>query len=483
MAPVSDKHYDYLVIGGGSGGVASARRAAKYGKKVLVVEAQYNKLGGTCVNVGCVPKKVMWYAADNAHRKSQLGAYGLPNGGQTNYGEFAWGEFKEKRDAYVRRLNGIYESNLKKEGVDYIFGHARFVNANADVEVTSVGDQQFLAQNVSKGDKLTFTADHVLIATGGAPIVPPDVEGSELGISSNGFFALTKQPKSVAVVGAGYIGVELSGFFLALGTETSMVIRGETVLRSFDEVIQNTITDHYTDKLHINMIKKSGSVTKIEQLENGLKRATLGNGQTIEAEEVIWTIGRKSLVDIGLDKVGVKTNDKSQVVTDEYQQTANPKVYSLGDVVGKVELTPVAIAAGRRLSNRLFSGKPEFENDKLDYTNIPSVVFSHPEVGTIGLTEKEAAQKYGKDNIKVYQSKFTAMYYAMMDAEHKEPTIYKIICSGPEEKVVGLHLIGDASSEILQGFGVAIKMGATKADFDNCVAIHPTSAEELVTMT
>ncbi|RLV83340.1 Glutathione reductase [Meyerozyma sp. JA9] len=483
MAPVSEKHYDYLVIGGGSGGVASARRAASYGKKVLLVEAQFNRLGGTCVNVGCVPKKVMWYAADNAHRKSQLGAYCLPGGGETSHGDFAWSEFKEKRDAYVRRLNGIYERNLVKEGVHYLFGFARFVNSSGDVEVTVSEDHEFLSTKVSKNEKLTFTADNVLIATGGAPIVPPDVEGSDLGITSDGFFQLTKQPKSVAIVGAGYIGVEFSGFFSALGTQTTMVIRGDTVLRAFDDVIQHTITDHYVNRLGVNMIKQSGSVTKIEPAANGLKKVYLGNGSTVEAEEVLWTIGRKTLVDIGLDVVGVKTNDRGQVVVDEYQQTSNAKIFSLGDVVGKVELTPVAIAAGRRLSNRLFSGKPEFAHAKLDYENIPSVIFSHPEAGSIGLSSKEAEKKYGKDNIKVYQSKFTSMYYAMMDADHKDPTVYKIVCAGPEEKVVGLHLVGDASSEILQGFGVAIKMGATKADFDNCVAIHPTAAEELVTMT
>lgn len=485
MAPVSTKHYDYLVIGGGSGGVASARRAAKYGAKVLLVEAKFNKLGGTCVNVGCVPKKVMWYAADNAHRIGQLPAYGLPSNGEIKYGDFAWLSFKEKRDAYIKRLNGIYERNLNKENVEFIYGRARFINSNGDVEVTVSADHEvpFLSKTVKKDEKLTFSADKILIATGGAPIVPPSVEGSELGITSDGFFELEKQPKSVAIVGAGYIGVELAGVFQSLGSKTSMVIRGDTVLRAFDEIIQNTITDHYANKLGVNVIKQSGSVSKIEKLANGLKKVSLGNGESLEVEEVIWTIGRKSLLDLGLEHVGVEVNDKGQVVADDFQQTANPKIFSLGDVVGRVELTPVAIAAGRKLCNRLFSGKPEFAEDKLDYNNVPSVIFSHPEAGSIGLTSKEAEQKYGKDNIKIYQAKFTAMYYAVMEEHQKAPTAYKIVCAGKEEKVVGLHIVGDASSEILQGFGVAIKMGATKADFDNCVAIHPTSAEELVTMT
>ena len=491
MAPVTSisKNYDFLVIGGGSGGVACARRAASYGKKVLLVESKFHKMGGTCVNVGCVPKKVMWYAADMAHKKHQMKSYGLSTtDDEVKYGDFNWGLIKDKRDAYVKRLNGIYERNLNKEKVDYLFGYAKFVNANADVEVTLTGDQEiaFLEEGktFSKNEKFVFSSDKVLIATGGAPIVPPKVEGAELGITSDGFFDLEKQPKSVAVVGAGYIGVELSGIFQSFGSETHLVIRGDTVLRSFDEIIQNTITDHYTDKLGVNVIKQSGSVSKVEGTKDGKKKVFLGNGQVLEVDELVWTVGRKSLVDIGLDLVGVKSNDKDQVIADEYQQTSNPKIFSIGDVVGKVELTPVAIAAGRRLSNRLFSGKEIFAQDKLDYENVPSVIFSHPEAGSIGLSTSEAKKVYGDDNVKVYTSKFTAMYYAMMDSDDfKSPTYYKIVVTGPEEKVVGLHIVGDASAEILQGFGVAIKMGATKKDFDNCVAIHPTSAEELVTMT
>ncbi|CAK7896733.1 glutathione reductase [[Candida] anglica] len=492
MAPTSStsiKHYDYLVIGGGSGGVASARRAASYGKKVLLVESKFNKLGGTCVNVGCVPKKVMWYAADLAHKKHQLKSYGLSKNDddEVKFGDFDWSHIKEKRDAYVTRLNGIYARNLEKEGVEYLFGYAQFANSNADVEVTLSGDQElgFLEEGkkYAKDEKLLFSADKILIATGGQPIVPPKVEGSEFGITSDGFFALEKQPESVAVVGAGYIGVELSGVFQSLGSKTHLVIRGDTVLRSFDEAIQDTVTDYYTDKLGVNVIKQSGSVTKVEKTTSGKKKVYLGNGEVLEVDELVWTVGRKSLVNIGLEKVDVNVNDHQQVIVDEYQQSSNPKILSLGDVVGNVELTPVAIAAGRKLSNRLFSGKKEFAEDKLDYTNIPSVVFSHPEAGSIGLTTKQAKEKYGEENIKIYQSRFTSMYYAMMEDDSlKSPTFYKIIVAGEDEKVVGLHIIGDDSGEILQGFGVAIKMGATKKDFDSCVAIHPTSAEELVTM-
>lgn len=464
--------------------MASARRAAQYGAKVLVVESNFNKLGGTCVNVGCVPKKVMWYAADVAHKKNHLHAYGLSKEKlHVQFGDFDWAKIKQKRDDYVTRLNGIYHRNLAKEKVDVIFGRASFVNDEGDVEVTLSGDQEvdFLSELFNKGDKLTFSSDKILIATGGEAIVPPAVEGNELGITSDGFFELREQPKSVAIVGVGYIGVELAGVFQSLGTQVHLIARGETVLRSFDEVIQNTVTDYYSNRLGVDIIKNSRA-EKVEKAGGRLK-VHLKDGITLDVDQVIWTIGRKALTNIGLDKTSVKLSETGHVVVNEYQETSHKKIYSLGDVVGNHELTPVAIAAGRKLSNRLFSGQEAHAKDKLDYTNIPSVIFSHPEAGSIGLTSKQAIEKYGKDNIKIYNSKFTAMYYAMMDSdEEKAPTVYRVICAGKEEKVVGLHIVGDSSAEILQGFGVAIKMGATKQDFDNCVAIHPTSAEELVTL-
>ncbi|ODV98621.1 hypothetical protein PACTADRAFT_48342 [Pachysolen tannophilus NRRL Y-2460] len=464
MAPIDKTHFNYLVIGGGSGGVASARRAASYGAKVLLIESK--AMGGTCVNVGCVPKKVMWYASDLAGRIAQAKEYGFnvdPQAAKT----FDWGYFKPKRDAYIERLNGIYERNLTKEGVEYIYGFAKF-NDKGTVDVVTK----------DTNETLTFSADNYLIATGGHPIFPENIPGYEYGIDSDGFFKLSKQPKKVALVGAGYIGIELAGVFQGLGSETHLVIRGETVLRSFDEIIQHTITDHY-EKIGINVHKQS-QVVKVEKIKDDFLKVHLNNGEILEVEALIWTIGRKSLSGIGLDKIGVKLNDKEQVEVNEWQETNVPNVYSLGDVVGKVELTPVAIATGRKLSNRLF-GPEVYAKQKQDFNNVPSVVFSHPEAGSIGLSEKEAIEKYGESNLKIYRSKFTAMYYAMLS--HKAPTSYKLICLKTEnERVIGLHIVGDSSAEILQGFGVAIKMGATKADFDNCVAIHPTSAEELVTL-
>ena len=460
------KTYDYIVIGGGSGGVASSRRAASYGAKTLLIEGK--ALGGTCVNVGCVPKKVMWYASDLATRVQHAHEYGLFQDSPLDFKDmkFNWGYLKEKRDAYVHRLNGIYERNLLKEGVEVIFGWAKF---NKDGAITVNNDESVL-----------YKGKHVLIATGGKPMHPENIPGYELGIDSDGFFRLTEQPKNVVIVGAGYIATEFAGFFNGLGSNTHLVIRGATVLRKFDESIQNTITDYYIEQ-GIN-IHKLSKVTKVEKnKETGKLTVYLDHDNEIieDVDQVIWAIGRKSFLGFGLENVGVKLNDRDQIIVDEYQNTNVPNIHALGDIVGNVELTPVAIAAGRKLSNRLF-GPPEFANDKLDYTNIPSAIFSHPEAGSIGLSEAQAIEKYGKENIKVYNSKFTSMYYAMLS--EKSPTRYKLICEGPNEKVVGLHLIGDGSSEILQGFGVAIKMGATKKDFDNCVAIHPTSAEEIVTL-
>ncbi|AOA64332.1 Glutathione oxidoreductase [Komagataella phaffii CBS 7435] len=460
--PSIAQHYKYLVIGGGSGGVASARRAAKHGAKTLLIEGK--ALGGTCVNVGCVPKKVMWYASDLAGKLSIAKDYGFNVAGDFS---FNWTTLKEKRDAYVKRLNGIYERNLEKEGVDYVYGWAKF-NPDGKVEVT-----------LHDGKKAVYSADHILIATGGQTALPSEeqITGVKLGIDSDGFFKLEKQPKRVAIVGAGYIGIEFAGVFNGLGSETHLIIRGDTVLRKFDDIIQETVTSYY-EKSGINVHKQS-QVTKVTKNEDGSLDLLLTTGKTVQVDELIWTIGRKSFLGLGLDNIGVKLNDKNQIIVDEYQRTNVPNVYSLGDVVGNVELTPVAIAAGRKLSNRLFGGD-QFKDQKMDYNNVPSVVFSHPESGSIGLTEKQAIERFGKNQIKVYQSKFVSMFYAM--SEHKSPIAYKLIVQGDNEKVVGLHIVGDSSAEILQGFGVAIKMGATKADFDNCVAIHPTSAEELVTM-
>jgi glutathione reductase (NADPH) len=475
MAPTtgtSGGHYQLLVIGGGSGGVATARRAAKYGVKTLLIEGK--ALGGTCVNVGCVPKKVMWSASDLAARIQHARGYcfeGLPE-----KISFNWPAFKEKRDAYVHRLNGSYARNLEKEGVDYVFGWAKF----ADKKTVEVA--------LREGGTKTYTADHILIAAGGKPKIPENVKGAEYGLTSDGFFDLETQPETVAIVGAGYIAVEFAGVFNGLGTKTHLLIRHDSVIRSFDNILGDTIVETY-EKHGVHVHKQSKwTEDGIEKLPNGQLKLHFvdkdnSTPTSIVVDKVFWTVGREPLTStLNVDIPGVKLDDKGKAVTDEYQNTNVPGIYSVGDLASNdVELTPVAIAAGRRLANRLF-GPEKFKNDKLDYNNIPSAIFSHPESGSIGLSEKAARKKYGDDDIKVYTSSFISMYYAPLEQHEKMPTKYKIVCQGPDEKVVGLHLIGDGSSEILQGFGAAIKMGATKADFDNVVAIHPTSAEEIVTM-
>ncbi|KAG6037952.1 GTP-binding protein gtr1 [Claviceps citrina] len=470
MAPISkEKETDYLVLGGGSGGLGSARMASsKYGAKTMVVEAA--RLGGTCVNVGCVPKKVTYNAAAIAETIHDAKAYGFS---VEQTAPFDWPTFKNKRDAYIKRLNGIYERNLGNDQVEYLHGWGRLVSKN-QVEVTQ-----------DDGSKVLVRAKKILVAVGGRPGSPPSIPGAELGINSDGFFDIAVQPKRVAIVGAGYIAVEFAGMFNALGTETHLLIRHKTFLRNFDPMIQEAVTNEY-DRLGVHLHRES-QASRIEKGADGKLTVTYkdaqGNESSIpDVDHLIWAVGRVPETDkIGLQEVGVKLNDKGHVVVDEYQNTSVDGIYALGDVTGQVELTPVAIAAGRKLAHRLF-GPAEFSALKLDYANVPSVVFSHPEVGSIGLTEPQAMERYGKDNIKVYKTAFTAMYYAMMDPDQKGPTSYKLIVTGPEEKVVGLHIMGLGSGEMLQGFGVAIKMGATKADFDSCVAIHPTSAEELVTL-
>ncbi|KAF2479947.1 hypothetical protein BDY17DRAFT_302958 [Neohortaea acidophila] len=464
MAPIQ-KECDFLVLGGGSGGLACARRASgMYGAKAIVVEVK--RLGGTCVNVGCVPKKITWYAAAIQETLHEAKNYGFS---VTQDKPFDWKYFSDKRAAYIKRLNGIYEKNLVNDKVEYLHGLAAFVDPHK-VKVT-----------LDDNTEVNITAKKILVAVGGYPVVP-DVPGAEHGITSDGFFELPEQPKKVAVVGAGYIAVELAGMFNALGTETHLFIRHDKFLRTFDPMVQDKVVEEY-ERQGIHLHKKS-TPKKVTDLGGGKKKVEYSdsNGEgSVDVDCLLWAVGRApELEKLNLDVTGVKLNEKQHVITDEYQNTNVEHIYSLGDACDRgYELTPVAIAAGRRLADRLFGG---IKDAKLVYDNIPSVVFSHPCVGSIGLTEPAAREKYGDENIKIYKSNFTAMYYSMFEQEDKGPTSFKLVCAGKEEKVVGLHILGIGSDEMLQGFGVAVKMGATKKDFDSCVAIHPTSAEELVTM-
>ncbi|MBU3023455.1 glutathione-disulfide reductase [Aestuariibacter sp. A3R04] len=447
------KEFDYICVGGGSGGIASANRAAKHGKKVALIEG--GDIGGTCVNVGCVPKKAMWFGANVAEA---IHKYSEDYGFDVTVNNFSWEVLVANRQAYIQRIHASYDKVLAKNEITWVKGFAKFVSDNV-IEVN--GEQ--------------FTAPHITIATGGSPRLP-DIPGAEYGIDSDGFFELATQPKRAVVVGAGYIGVELAGVLCSLGTHTDLVIRHATPLRHFDPLIADTLTE-LIDREGPTLHKQSG-VEKVEKHKDGTLTVTLTTGEVIDTDVLVWAIGRTpSSGNIGLQNTAVETDDKGYIKVDKFQNTAAKGVYALGDVTGHVELTPVAIKAGRLLSERLFNGQKEAH---LDYSLIPTVVFSHPPIGTIGLTEPEAIEEYGTDNIKVYTSSFSAMYTAV--TRHRQATKMKLICAGEDEKIVGLHGIGMGMDEMLQGFAVAIKMGATKADFDACVAIHPTSSEEFVTM-
>jgi glutathione reductase (NADPH) len=448
---MSDQTFDLISIGGGSGGLACAQRAAEYGAKTAVIEPQ--RLGGTCVNVGCVPKKVMWNAASVALTLKDANDYGF----DIKSGASDWAELKRKRDAYVLRLNGIYERNLAAKGVAYVRGAARFVNAHT-VEVN--------------GQRLN--ARHMVIATGGKPTIP-QIPGAEIGISSDGFFELQSRPQRVAVVGSGYIACELAASFQELGSQVEQFIRKERLLSNFDVMLGKSLMREARAQ---GMIIQERFIAASLHQSSGRKTLVAADGREFSGfDSVLWAIGREANVaGLAVDKAGVQLDDSGYVMTDGFQNTNVAGVYAIGDVTGRAALTPVAIAAGRRLSDRLFGGKPERH---LDYNMIPTVIFTHPPIGTVGASEAEARAQYG-DAVKVYVADFTPMYHAL--TARKSHTDMKLVCVGPEQRIVGCHILGSGADEMLQGFAVAIRMGATKADFDDTVAIHPTSAEELVTM-
>jgi glutathione reductase (NADPH) len=443
--------FDLIVIGGGSGGLAHAQRAAEYGVKAAVIES--GPLGGTCVNVGCVPKKIMWNAAHHAQMLEHARDYGFDiavNG-------HAWSKVKEKRDAYISRLNEIYEENLDKRDVTYLKGQARFLDART---VESEGQQ--------------LTADTIVIATGGIPVVPR-IPGAEYGITSDGFFQLPERPRKVALLGSGYIAVELAGIFNELGSETSVLVRKDGVLRSFDTMLRNELE---AAMIASGITLEKGVVPReLRKAAKGIRLHTEDGREFGGYDAVVWAVGRApNTADLGLEAAGVEADGRGFVCTDEWQKTNIDHIFALGDVTGRAALTPVAIAAGRRLADRLFGG---MSDRRLEYECIPTVIFSHPPIGTVGLTEDEAREQYG-DDIKIYETRFNPMVYAF--SEEKIRTAMKLVTAGSEERVVGCHIIGDGADEMLQGFAVAIRMGASKQQFDDTVAIHPTSAEELVTM-
>ena len=465
--------YDYLVLGGGSGGVSSAKRAAvQHGKTVAIVEG--SRWGGTCVNVGCVPKKIMFQTA-TIYETMQHHAAEYEISTNSRKPVLNFGALKEKRDKYIVRLNTIYLNGLKKAGIDVLEGWASF----QDAHTVQIRPNHDAADQTVK----TVTAEHILIAVGGKPMVPPGEGVAEHTITSDGFFDLTELPAKSVVVGAGYIAVELAGVLNALGSDTHLVVRKGKALRDFDPEVSDFL-DAAMQKQGITIHRNTSGVAKVELNAAGKKTVTTVSGEILDdADIVLMAPGRVPNVDgLGLEQAGVATTPKNYIVADEYQNTNVPGVYALGDVAGQVELTPMAIAAGRRLADRLFGNAP---NSKTNYDLVPTVVFSHPTIGTCGLTEPQAIQKYGAENLKIYKSTFVNLYYSMfssMEPSEKPKTFMKLICAGIEEQVVGLHIVGMGADEMLQGFGVAMKMGATKADFDSSVAIHPTASEELVTM-
>jgi glutathione reductase (NADPH) len=454
------EEFDYVVIGGGSGGISSARRAAAHGaKKIAVIEKQ--RLGGTCVNVGCVPKKVMFNTAtvmETIHGAKNFG-YSIDESAVS----FDWASIKASRDAYVTRLNGIYERNLGNSGIEYIAGEAAFIGPS----------------QVSVGDRV-LTAPNILIAVGGTP-TPPKCEGGEHCIDSDGFFELEEQPRSVAIIGGGYIAVEMAGIFAALGTEVHQYVRGpEGVMRRLEPYIRENLVSEM-ERGGIN-IHTDGPPSLVEKLDDGRRRITSAEGASQEVDVVLCAIGRDPLTgSLGLDKAGVELAPSGHIKVDEWSETRATGVIAVGDVIsGGVDLTPVAMAAGRLLADRLFGG---FSTARASYEFVPTVIFSHPPVATCGYSEPEAVEKFGEDAVKTYTSRFANMWYGTwaLDYADKPKTAMKIVCVGEEERVVGIHIIGIGADEMMQGFGVAMKMGATKGDLDRCVAIHPTASEELVT--
>ena len=447
------EQFDLVVIGGGSGGLAAAQRAAEYGARVALAES--GPLGGTCVNVGCVPKKIMWNAAELGSALHDARDYGFA----VEAGQVDWAMLRQKRSAYIERLNGIYAMNLARHDVTLVRARAAFTAPHT----------------VSAGGR-TLSAAHIVIATGGRPLVP-ELPGAQLGITSDGFFQLDARPQRVAVVGSSYIAIELTGIFHGLGSDTTLVLRTEAALRSFDPMLGETI---------LRMLREE-DVAVVTRAEPVALARVAGGALELEARDgrrlgpfdcVLWAIGRGALVaDLSLAHAGVTLDSQGFIATDRYQATNTPGVYAVGDVTGRAQLTPVAIAAGRRLSDRLFGGQT---GRHLDYENIPTVIFAHPPLASVGLSEPAARARFGADNVTVFRSAFVPLYHALTKARPRSEM--KLVTAGPEQRIVGLHVVGPGADEMLQGFAVAVRMGATKKDFDDTVAIHPTSAEELVTM-
>ena len=443
--------WDLVVLGAGSGGIAMAIRAARLGARVAVLEP--GALGGTCVNVGCVPKKAMWLAAElaGAQALSREVGFELPPG------RFDWEDFGARRTSYIANIHASYLRRFSELGVTLVCARGRLAAPDRVV----AGEREFRAR-------------HVLVATGGRPR-RPDIPGGELGIDSDGFFALRQAPRNVAVVGSGYVAVELAGVLRGLGVEVELFARGTRLLRSFDRELGEALGKAMQAQ-GVRLAFDRNPVSATRDADG--YRLQFANGDASGPfDELVWATGRvPNTADLGLEGAGVAVDAAGYVVTDQWQDTGVAGVHAVGDVTGRLALTPVAIAASRRLADRLFGGKADA---RLDYANVATVVFSHPPLATVGLTEDEARREHG-DAVTVYRARFRPMLAAL--AQREEQTFMKLVCAGADERIVGIHLAGTAVDEIIQGFAVAVKLGARKADLDATVASPPTSAEELVLM-
>ncbi|AKV08948.1 MULTISPECIES: glutathione-disulfide reductase [Pseudomonas] len=442
--------FDLFVIGAGSGGVRAARFAAGFGAKVAVAESRY--LGGTCVNVGCVPKKLLVYGSHFADDFEQAEGFGWTAG----KAQFDWQKLISNKNREIERLNGIYRKLLINSGVTLLEGHARLTDAH-HVEIN--------------GQR--FSAERILIATGGWPHIP-EIPGREHAITSNEAFFLEQLPKRVLVVGGGYIAVEFAGIFNGLGADTSLLYRGDLFLRGFDKAVRTHLVQELTKRglqLEFNT-----DIVRIDKQPDGSLLATLNDGRQLETDSIFYATGRRPMLDnLGLENTRVELNEKGYIDVNDNFETREPSILALGDVIGRVQLTPVATAEGMAVARRLF--KPE-EYRPVDYRHIPTAVFSQPNIGTVGLTEEQALEN--GQNVIVFESRFKPMKLTLTDSS--EQTLMKLVVDAVTDRVLGAHMVGPDAGDIIQGLAIALKAGATKRLFDETIGVHPTSAEEFVTL-
>lgn len=456
---MADHDFDLFVIGGGSGGVRAARMAAARGARVGMAES--GRMGGTCVNVGCIPKKLYSYGAQFAENFVEAAGYGWKIGSAP---VLDWATLKANRAREIARLNGIYEGLMTNAGVLRLSGHGRLLDGRT-VEVRT-----------DNGSTSRHTARHILIATGGAPFVP-DFPGRELVVTSDDMFDLPEFPRRLVVVGGGYIGCEMASIFHGLGAQVTLLYRGEQILRGFDDEVR-AFTAEEMRKAGVD-IHVQTDAARIDASTDGTRQLTLQGGGTLQADLVLYATGRQANVQgLGLDAVGVARTERGAIQVDANFATSVPGIYALGDVVGGLELTPVALAEAMALVDHLFGPEPGQPARRMDYDNIPTAVFTHPPIGTVGLTEAQARERHGA--IRVFRSDFKPLKHTL--SGRSERTLVKLIVDAATDRVVGLHMVGGDAGEIVQGFAVAMKCGATKAQFDATIGIHPTSAEELVTL-